>query len=234
MCHSDRIEYFGELKEHSEFSHIVDGLHFQESGRKITILPDIYGLTDFYIGYASYLCRQGADVYLANPWSGLGGTSTMSREDTYVRRAKLKDKSYCDKVEQFLCDQNIDAVVGFCLGGNFGLEMAKRGYDKTNISIYPLPWGMDNQDKIEPAFDYMGSLAHKVNIFMGEADHLAGPDNINKLCDIVSQNQNLTLDLYKGSNHGFFTDLNGEDGPLRNNALDAIDKVNQILFGNEA
>ncbi len=233
MCHHERIEYFGDLKKYDEFSDVVDGIHFAGNSRKITMLPDIYGLTDFYIGYASYLSNFGAEIYLVNPWSGLGGTSTMSRDDTYVRRAKLKDREYCDRIEKFIKSHDIDAVVGFCLGGNFSLELARRGFNKTNISIYPLPWGMDNQDKISPAFDYMETLENEVNILMGEADHLAGSENIQKLRDIVTQNDHLTLDLYPGSNHGFFTDLNDDDGPLKDNALNAVSKVNAILFGEE-
>ena len=65
---------------------------------------------------------------------------------------------------------------------------------------------------------------------MGEADHLAGPDNIQKMRDIVAENSNLTMRLYEGSNHGFFTDIDGDDDNLKANAKDAIDKVTSILF----
>ncbi len=234
MCHTQEIEFFGNTLEYSNFSEIIDGITFGGEGRTIAILPDIYGLTDFYKGYASYLAKQGATVHLVNPWSGLGDDPNVTRDEAYVRRAKLKDKEYCDRLEQFLKASKVGAIVGFCLGGNFSLELAKRGYSGTNISVYPLPWGMDNQDKIEPAFDYMPGLAKPVRIFMGEADHLAGPDNIEKLKSIVTANDHLTLNLYEGSNHGFFTDIDGDEEQLKNNAYDAITRINGILFGDEA
>ena len=48
--------------------------------------------------------------------------------------------------------------------------------------------------------------------------------------DIVGANARLTMHLYEGSNHGFFTDIDGDDELLRDNARDAIDKVCKILF----
>ncbi|MGI9262947.1 MAG: dienelactone hydrolase family protein, partial [Woeseiaceae bacterium] len=170
-------------------------------------------------------------VYLTNPWSEFGELPEPTREAAYERRHLLHDRAHCDALELFLAAKNIDAMVGFCIGGNFSFEMARRGFERTNISIYPLPWGMDNQDAIAPAFDYMPDLTDDVTILMGEADHLAGPENIEKLKTIVAVNDRLTLHLYPGSNHGFFTDIDGDDESLKANAADGIAKVNQILFG---
>jgi len=233
MCHTDKIRYFGETGAFAEFSDEVDGLLFQGENPvlNIAVLPDIYGLTDFYKGYASYLSRAGARVYLTNPWGEFGELAEPTREAAYERRHKLHDHAHCDALEVFLAAKNLDAIVGFCIGGNFSFEMARRGFDRTNISIYPLPWGMANQDAIAPAFDYMPELEEDVTILMGEADHLAGPDNIEKLRLIVGDNPSLTLHLYEGSNHGFFTDIDGDDEKLEANAKDGIAKVNGILFG---
>ena len=102
--------------------------------------------------------------------------------------------------------------------------------DGSIIAIYPLPWGMANQDEITPAFEYMPSLENDVTILMGAADHLAGPDIIRKMQDIVAGNSHLTMHLCEGSNHGFFTDIDGDDENLMGNAKAAIDQVNGILF----
>jgi carboxymethylenebutenolidase len=206
MCHTTKIEYFGELLDCSEFSGDVDGVVFDgnEAGKRVAVLPDIYGMTDFYKGYASYVAGFGARTYLTNPWSEFGDLPEVTREAAYERRQKLKDREHCDR-----------------LG---------RGYAGILIAAYPLPWGMANQDEIEPAFEYMPALEKEVSILMGEADHLAGPDNIQKLRDIVAANAKLTMHLYEGSNHGFFTDIDGSDEKLRGNAQDAINKVTAILF----
>lgn len=232
MCHTKKIEYFGDFREPVAFSAEVDGLLFDRSDADITVavLPDIYGLTDFYKGYASYLAGQGAKVFLTNPWSQFGDLPDPTREAAYERRHKLRDMEHCDQLDNFIRRNDIKAIVGFCIGGNFAFEMARRGYEGKNVAVYPLPWGMPNQDEITPAFQYMPSLDRPVTILMGEADHLAGPDNIEKLRTIVAANPALTLHLYPGSNHGFFTDIDGDDGALKENARDGIEKVEEILF----
>jgi carboxymethylenebutenolidase len=232
MCHTDKIEYFGNTEAGVPFAAEVDGLSFgrADAMRTIAVLPDIYGLTDFYKGYASYLSGLDARVYLTNPWSEFGDLPEPTRDAAYERRHNLKDASHCDALERFLASTNIDAIVGFCIGGNFALEMARRGFEGTIISVYPLPWGMANQDAITPAFEYMPDLQKEVTVLMGEADHLAGPDNIAKLVKICGGNDKLDLHLYPGSNHGFFTDIDGDDPVLKENARAGIEKVNAILF----
>ena len=232
MCHTKKIEFFGELLDANEFKGEVDGLVYDkgESHKRIAVLPDIYGLTDFYKGYASYVAGFGARTYLTNPWSEIGELSEPTREAAYERRHKIKDKEHCERLAKFLASERIEAIVGFCIGGNFAFEMARFGYAGTIIAVYPLPWGMANQDEITPAFEYMPTLEKEVAILMGDADHLAGPDNIQKMRDIVAANSKLTMHLYEGSNHGFFTDIDGDDDNLKANAKDAIDKVTKILF----
>lgn len=232
MCHKDRIRFFGDPGQSEDFSGVLDGVAFGTAGdgRKIAILPDIYGLTDFYKGYASYVAGFSAQVFLANPWSQFGELAEPTRDAAYERRHKLKDNEYCDQLKLFLASEAIDAIVGFCIGGNFAFEMARRGYEGTIIAVYPLPWGMSNQDEIAPAFDFMPALSKDVTILMGAADHLAGPENIEKMKSIVAGNAQLTMHLYDESNHGFFTDIDGTDEKLVDNARDAIDRVTKILF----
>jgi carboxymethylenebutenolidase len=232
MCHTNKIEFFGDEISPEPFADCVEGLCYPgtESNRKIAILPDIYGLTDFYKGYSSYIASQGATAYLVNPWAPFGELPELTREAAYERRHKLRDREHCDDLERFLAAAEIDTIIGFCIGGNFAFELARRGYRGTIIAIYPLPWGMANDDAIVPAFDYMPSLDTEMTILMGGSDQLAGPDNVTRLQDIVSKNNKLTLHLYPGSNHGFFTDVDGSDIALKENAMSGIATVNETVY----
>ena len=115
MCHTSKIEIFGGLLDAREFAGDVDGLVFEggETGKRIAILPDIYGLTDFYKGYASYVAGFGARTYLTDPWSAFGELAEPTREAAYERRHKLKDREHCDHLESFLTSEKIDAIVSF-------------------------------------------------------------------------------------------------------------------------
>ncbi len=232
MCHKDRVKFFGRLLNYEAFSEEVDGLCFphEKASTNVAVLPDIYGLSDFYKGYASYLTDFGAQVCVVDPWSPFDAPADLTRDAAWERRHRLRDREHCDRLEKFLARKRTDAVVGFCIGGNFVLELARRGFKGTLIAVYPLPWGMKNQDEIAPAFEYMATLIHKVTILMGDADRLAGPGNVKKIEGLVVGNENLKMHLYKGSGHGFFSDVDGTDRKLKLNAKDAIDQINKILF----
>jgi carboxymethylenebutenolidase len=231
MCHTNKISLFGNAIAPEPLDDGVEGLQYQgaDATRRIAVLPDIYGLTDFYKGYASYVASQGTTSFLINPWAPFGELPEMTRDAAYERRHKLRDKKHCDELEQFLGRAQIDTIIGFCIGGNFAFELARRGYHGTVIAIYPLPWGMDNADPIAPAFDYMQTLDTNVTILMGGADQLAGPANIGRLQRAVEKNDKLTLHLYAGSDHGFFTDVDGSDESLKNNAMNGIRVVTEII-----
>lgn len=232
MCHKDSVDYFGQYRIYEEFTEEVDGIVFAnaDARKRVAMLPDIYGLTNFYKGFASYVAGFGAHVYLTNPWKPFGELAEMTREAAFERRHNLRDRVHCDQLEVFLASHEIDAVIGFCIGGNFAFELARRGFKGTIVAIYPLPWGMENQDAIEPAFEYMPSLTKDMTIIIGDSDRLGGPANIQKLAGITRDNEHLTLHLYEGSDHGFFNDIDGSDQTLKDNAHDAIGKVTGILF----
>jgi len=89
---------------------------------------------------------------------------------------------------------------------------------------------MSNEEAIAPAFEYMPTLDTGITILMGDADQLAGPANIARLQDVAERNSDLKLHLFAGSNHGFFTDIDGNDDLLRNNAMNGIGIVNDIVY----
>ena len=232
MCHVDASEFFGIEPASRGYDGAVSAVVYGDANadRRIAVLPDIYGLTPFYRAYAGYLSKRLAEVYLVNPWQPFGNLKEPTREAAYERRHNLRDSAYCGELARFLSDAAIDTVVGFCIGGNFVFELVRRGYTGTSIAMYPLPWGMANEDALDPAFEFMPTIDHEILVIMGRDDRLAGPENIEKLESICGDNPALELHLYDDSNHGFLTDIDGDDDALRANAEDAHKKVMTYVF----
>ena len=236
MCHPELAKFFAPPPAPQVLQQSVTTLCFGAANalRKIAILPDIYGDTPFYRQLAAHLGQGRARVYLVNPWQAYGELPEQTREAAYARRQKLKDGEFCRRLYRFVSEEGIDTVAGFCIGGNFLLELNRLGFAGTSLSVYPLPWGMPNQDALAPGFDFMAELQMPITIIMGKEDAHAGPENISLLERICRDNSQLELHLYEKSGHGFLRDLGSEDEFLRNNAQDALKLLNRKMFPDSA
>ena len=232
MCHIRKLSLCPDEQQVSEYTGVVSALRYASAGgsRRIALLPDIYGVTPFYKGLASLLSDRGAVVYLVDPWQPFGELPEMTREAAWARRHHLRDRAFCDELNAFLDQEGIDTIVGFCIGGNFVLELVRRGYRGTCCAFYPLPWGMANDDGLQPPFEYMEGLDHEVTILMGERDPLAGPENIRRLREVCARNPAMDLHLYGVSGHGFLADVDSDQETLRSNARAALDVVLNRVF----
>ena len=90
MCHKDGIPEFDELLPYARFQEDVSGVRFNGGSLRVAILPDIYGLTDFYKGYASFVARIGADVYLTNPWQPFGDLPRLRAQLRWQRQSEVE------------------------------------------------------------------------------------------------------------------------------------------------
>lgn len=227
MCHADSSTFLGEAPDARDYDGSVSALVYGDAmtGRKIAVLPDIYGTTSFYRAFSAYIAARGAEVLLVNPWQPFGDLPELTRDAAYERRHQLRDKAFCSQLEVFIERESIDTIIGFCIGGNFLLELVRNSFRGICCAVYPLPWGMPNDDAIDPAFDYLPDITHAVSILMGREDQLAGPDNIRRLEDVCAANPALDLHLYEASGHGFLRDLDSDNVLLHANARDALKRI---------
>ena len=232
MCHIRKLSLCASDMEASEYVGTVPAWCYANTSApiRIALLPDIYGVTPFYRGLASFLSGHGATVYLVNPWQPFGELPEMTREAAWARRHHIRDRAFCDDLAVFVEQERIDTVIGFCIGGNFVFELVRRGYRGTCCAFYPLPWGMANQDGLQPPFEYMERLDQEVTILMGEQDPLAGPDNTSWLREVCARNPAMDLHLYESSGHGFLADLDSDEEKLRSNARRALDVLLRKVF----
>jgi carboxymethylenebutenolidase len=226
MCHGTAIGAFPEPEIPEAFSGRVAGYRFASSGgRKAAILPDIYGCNDFYRGLATKLRQSGADVWLVDPFAGLGELAERTREAAFARRNKVRDRDFVDRFEAFLREEGIEAVIGFCLGGLYVFELARRGVEVTLLGLYGFPQGLPNQDPVPVPFDYLAEVRQPFTMLMGEQDESVGAANIARLAALEGEVPAMTLKVYPGVGHNFLPLLDSDDPQLQALARDALERI---------
>ena len=234
MCHGKASAFFPVPTSEERFRAEVDGYAFgnEGDGMAIAIIPDIYGCNPFYSGMATYLAQKGNRVFLIDPFAQIGGLAEVTREAALERRGKLRDREFLDKVEEFASDKKLDAIIGFCLGGLYVFDLARRGVNAKLIGLYGFPQGMPNQDPLPVPFDYLETLEKRHWMLMGAQDEPVGPENVRKLQDVASKNPAIQLTVFEKSGHGFLSDLDSDDDERRAVAIKALGIVEEALFAN--
>lgn len=231
MCHTQENSFFPAPKPEGRLEGEVEALTFgsESASKRLAILPDIYGQTPFYQGLATYLAHKGARVFLVNPFAGHGDLPEQTREAAFARRHKVADRQVVDAVETFCHQREITGVVGFCLGGYYIFELARRQVPQNLVGFYGFPQGMENRAPLPAPFGYLASLDKPHTCLVPAADDVVGRDNIARLAALAESNSAMNLRLYEGSGHGFLKDLESEDAALRDNALDALGRCERAL-----
>ena len=197
----------------------------------VALLTDIYGCNDFYQSLATYFAAQGWQSPLVDFFSELGELPEVTREAAFARRHNLHDREICDALVDYINEKGISAIVGFCLGGNFVMELAHRKVQAKLVAFYPFPAGLPNQDAIEPAFTYLDQLEQAVSVLMGAQDDRVGIDNVKRLAEAAENIPALKLNVYPDSKHGFLEDLDSTDSGLQKNAAHALETCLNVISG---
>ena len=231
MCHGAPSPSFPAPDVRGEVSAEVEALVFgdESAAKSVAVIPDIFGLNQFYRGFATYLASKGAKVYLTNPFAGLGALPEATREAAFARRHKVRDRAFVNALEAFCASHGVDGVVGFCLGGLYVFDLARRGVPQALVGLYGFPQGLPNQDPLPVPFDYLADVGKWQTCLMPGQDQSVGPDNVARLAEVAQQNPALDLHVYAESGHGFLGDLDSEDERLRGHADDALRRCEQAL-----
>ena len=232
MCHSAASTAFPPIGKFVATTGRSFSLAFGDPGERvrIAILPDIYGPGPFYQGLATYLAERGAFVHLMDPFHDLGALAVPSRDAAFARRNSVRDRTYVDDFERFVRTQRITGVTGFCLGGLYVFELARRGLPVNLVSLYGFPQGLANDDPLPVPFDYLDGLSHRHVALFGDKDHSQSPDNFRRLTEIADRTPGFGLHVFPGSGHGFLSDLDCDDPALVRNARSALTIVKETMF----
>jgi carboxymethylenebutenolidase len=234
MCHNGKLNALPEpgtyQRKEAEGIKYWDYVSAAGAGSKrVIILTDIYGCNEFYQSFATYLASKGWHAYLMDFFTDLGELKEITREAAFERRHLLRDRPLCDQLERFISSQEVSAVVGFCLGSNYVLELAKRNVSANLVGYYPFPGGLPNQEGIETPLDYMGQLEKSVTLLVGDADDAAGRENMARVVELAQTNKALDVHLYHQSGHGFLSHLDSDNDTLRKNAEDSLAVCEQAI-----
>lgn len=224
MCNAAPLSFF---RKPRHIGHLVSSVESfvqgpDDAASRIAILPDIYGCSTFYEGLSAHFAELGARVFLVNPFAGLGDLREPTREAAFERRHKVADKAFLDNFEAFARDQQITGVVGFCLGGLYVFELARRGLESCLIGMYGFPQGLPNRDPLPIPFDYLESIRKSYTMFIGRNDRSVGPDNVLRLERQAKSNPALNLVVFDDVGHDFLTALDEPSGAARRAALEAL------------
>lgn len=232
MCHGAASAAFPPVGRYVATTAEPFSLAFGDPGERIriAILPDIYGPGPFYQGLATYLAERGALVRLMDPFHDLGALAVPSRQAAFARRNGVRDRTYVDAFERFVREQRITGVAGFCLGGLYVFELARRGLRVNLVSLYGFPQGLANDDPLPVPFDYLDGLPHRHVALFGDQDHSQLPDNFRRLAEIAGRTPGFGLHVFPGSGHGFLGDLDCDDPARVRNARSALTILEETMF----
>lgn len=232
MCHGQAIKAFPPPAPAKPFSEAVSGFTWETGATdtRIAILPDIYGCSPFYKGLSSLLADRGADVFLVDPFHGLGDLPEATREAAFARRHNVRDKSFLDDFETFATARQITGVVGFCLGGLYIFELARRNMKANMIGLYGFPQGLPNQDRLQTPFEYLATVTQPFTMLMGREDASVGTENITQLETMAKEVPAMTLKIYEGVGHNFLPLLDSDNAAERAVAEDAKAQLLSVLL----
>nr|ADQ90214.1 putative dienelactone hydrolase [Stutzerimonas stutzeri] len=233
MCHIEQCGSFpsgddGALFHDGEIS----GYRFGDGAadRRIAILPDIYGCTSFYRGFAAHLAARGAVVDLIRTFEDLGELAEHTREAAFKRRHRLKDRTFVDAFERYGRRRGISGVVGFCIGGLFVYELARREFPAALVSFYGFPQGLPNQEVLDAPLTYLDTVTTPHLTLFGAEDDLISKEIQTLLSAIGERQPACRVRVFEGSGHGFLTDLDATDPHRRDNAAKALALCEEALF----
>lgn len=232
MCHGAAIDAFPAPYVGSDYKGAVRAYVYGEdtSVTKIAILPDIFGCNPFYQGLALHYVEAGAKVFLVDTFDGLGELEDNTVEAAFGRRQKVHDMRFLDAVEAFAKTEGITAIIGFCLGGMYIFDLARRNIDAKLVGLYGFPQGMDNVDPIQPPFEYLKSLTQPFTMLMGRQDPSVGVETVDQLSAMAPDCPAMDLTVYPDSDHGFLPDLSSDDPAKRAVAKDALERMDGVVL----
>lgn len=201
-----------------------------DASMRIVVLPDIYGCSPFYRSLAARYAAKGARVFLVDPFIEVGELPEATREAAFARRHSLRDKALVDALERWFSVERITGVLGFCLGGLYVFELARRGATPALAGLYGFPQGMPNDDPLPVPFDHLRDIRTPFTMLMGAEDAPVGPAVVARLAAMAPEVPAMALTVYPDVGHNFLADVDSDDAGKRGIAEDALRRMDSAML----
>ncbi|MGW4528690.1 dienelactone hydrolase family protein [Amycolatopsis sp. NPDC004378] len=190
---------------------------FDPVGRSVgacLVAPDVYGPSPFYAEVAARLANAGYTALLVDFYFREGPLAEATRDAAFARRAgvdELRTLRDLDAAVDVLGARGRSrvGVLGFCLAGQFTLNLCARRTDLAAVCFYAFPEGV--QAPAAPAaprpIDEAGSITGPILSFWGREDYIPLPV-IDRFGEAMHEHGvDYTQRIYDGAGHGFLQGL---------------------------
>ena len=193
------------------------------AGPGVVMIPDVWGVSDLYRGFARRLAEDGMTTLVVDPYRKTGRRQLTDVASALAWIAELSDPLVLETLQEAVDRVSADdavagrrvGVVGFCMGGQYALLAACecRGLSACAPFYGMLRYasGLDPERKPSTPLDALGALSCPVLGFYGEADALIPVDDVRELEKrLEKSNAGGEVRLYPGAGHAFMNDTRPE------------------------
>ncbi|GAA3742024.1 dienelactone hydrolase family protein [Salinactinospora qingdaonensis] len=202
------------------------------------VVPDIYGPSPFYAELSRMLADTGVTAILVDYFFREGSLPEVTREAAFERRAALDERrtlrDLSTAIDHLGARPGRTGVIGFCLAGQFALDLCAERDDLATVCFYAFPEGVQG-DVAVPAprpIDLADEITGPILAFWGTRDYI--PLSVISRFEKAMRTAGVDYEqhLYEGAGHSFLQGL-VEDRDDSVAAHDAWQKTLRFLHAAE-
>jgi carboxymethylenebutenolidase len=175
----------------------------------VLLLPTIFGVNRFVTEYSASLAERGLSTFAWDPYSGEALPKNF--DEALARAKELRDGPSLDAmsigVDFLMGELRLDkvAVIGFCLGGRYGLLLAARETRiEACVAVYPSIEQPRRQNQDEDAAIRASEIPCPVQLVMPGHDTVTSADTYERLKTALERRAaDTSVELYPAAHHGF-------------------------------
>jgi carboxymethylenebutenolidase len=192
-------------------------------GPGVVLVPDVWGVSDLYRGFARRLADDGFTTLVVDPYRKTGRRQLTDVASALAWIAELSDPIVLETLQEAVDRVGADdavagrrvGVVGFCMGGQYALLAA---CECRGLSACAPFYGMvryasdvDPARKPRSPLEALSSLSCPVLGFYGTQDAIIPVADVRALeARLAKSNQAGEVLLYEGAGHAFMNDTRPE------------------------